>query len=249
MLDSFKRTEDLSERKMLHCAKCKRRTIHNLEAQFVGTWDDGYNNYGGGERYSIRRCGGCDAVCYETVSWDSYDIDHDENDQPYHPETAVQYPAPVSAHFNFNTESTPRVLDDILDEMLYALAGSKMVLASIGLRLAIEFIVNDAKCAGKTLFQKINDLHTQELIDSDQKDLLHSLRKRGNDGAHEAKGMNAKELVAGMNIIEGLLEKLYNGPARHAATIKKAKQLFKVEEEKKQDAKGAAKEDGSVDMD
>ena len=246
MLDSFKRDHEATERKMLHCSACKRRTIHNLEGRCVGSWDDPYNHDGGGERYSIFRCGGCDNVSYETTSWNRYEVAYDDYDKAYHPESSVQYPAPVSAHFNFNTESTPRKLDDILDEMLYALAGSKMILASIGLRLAVEFIVNDAKCKGSTLFQKINDLHAQELIDDDQKNLLHSIRKRGNDGAHEAEGMNAKELVAGMSVVEGLLEKLYNGPARHAATIKKAKQLFKIEEEakKKEEKKG----DGGVDL-
>ncbi|MGC8064224.1 DUF4145 domain-containing protein, partial [Salmonella enterica] len=86
-------------------------------------------------------------------------------------ETAVQYPAPVSAHFNFNTESTPGRLDNILDEMLYALAGSKMTLATIGLRLAVEFIVKDKKCKGSNLAKRIDDLHAQGHVDGDQKDL------------------------------------------------------------------------------
>jgi hypothetical protein len=118
-------------------------------------------------------------------------------------------------------------LDDILDEMLYSLAGSKMTLATVGLRLAVQFIVKDKKCSGRSLDRKIDDLHAQGLIDEDQKDLLHRIRRKGNAGAHEAVGMSANELVAGMSIIEGLLEKLYNGPARHAATIKRAKQLLK----------------------
>jgi hypothetical protein len=234
MLDEFKREDEARERKRLHCGNCKRLTIHNLEARCSGSWSDPYNQEGGGQWYSIFRCGACDTVCYETVSWDSYDVDYDEDDEPYHPKSAVQYPAPVSAHFNFNTESTPAKLDTILEEMLYALAGSKMMLATVGLRLAVEFIVNDKECAGSTLSQKINDLHKQGLIDDDQKDLLHRIRKRGNAGAHEAVGMNAKELVAGMSIIEGLLEKLYNGPARHAVTIKKAKELLKDDGEKKE---------------
>jgi len=246
MLDSFERKHDTTERKMLHCSVCKRRTIHNLEGRCVSSWDDPYNHDGGGARYSIFRCGGCDNVSYETTSWDSYEQEYDEDGEPYNPEVSVQYPAPVSAHFNFNTESTPMELDTILGEMLYALAGSKMILASIGLRLAVEFIVNDAKCKGDTLFKKINDLHAQGLIDDDQKNILHSIRKRGNDGAHEAKGMNAKELVAGMSVIEGLLEKLYNGPARHEKTIKKAKQMFKVEEAKKKEEK---RDDSSVNLD
>lgn len=158
--------------------------------------------------------------------WDTYDFDYDDQRQIYHPETAVQYPAPVSAHFNFNTQSTPSRLDDILDEMLYALAGSKMTLATIGLRLAVEFIAKDKKCKGKNLAQRIDDLHAQGHVDADQKELLHLIRDKGNEGAHEAVGMTAAELLAGMGIIEGLLEKLYNGPARHEATIKRAKLLL-----------------------
>lgn len=235
MLDSFKVEEKPKERKRLHCVACKRLTIHNLAARCIGTWDNPYEHDGGGERYSIFRCGACDAVCYETTSWDQYFVQHDDQDEPYHPETSVQYPAPVSAHFNFNTESTPKVLDTILGEMLYALAGSKMILATVGLRLAVEFIVNDRKCAGTTLVKKIDDLRKQELIDDDQKDLLHRIRLKGNAGAHSAVGMKAAELIAGMAIIEGLLEKLYNGPERHAKTIKKAKQLLKDDAEEKDD--------------
>jgi hypothetical protein len=193
----------------------------------VGRWSEDHGHVSGGEKYSIFRCGACDTVCYETVSWDTEDLGYDEDGDPYAVESATQYPAPVSAHFNFNTESTPAQLDVILGEMLYALAGSKMIIATIGLRLAVEYIVNDKKCQGSTLAAKINDLFVKGLVDEDQKDLLHRIRKRGNAGAHAATGMNVKELIAGMSIIEGLLEKLYNGPARHEATIKKAKLIIK----------------------
>jgi hypothetical protein len=227
MLDSFKKLDEVNERKRLHCVSCKRLTIHGLEARCSGTWSesDGYIN--GGETYSIFRCGACDNVCYETVGWDSETFDHDDEGNIVAIETSRQYPAPVSAHFSFNTESIPPKLSLILDEMLYSLAGTKMVLATIGLRLAVEFIVKDNKCAGRTLDKKIDDLKLKGLIDDDQRDLLHRIRKRGNAGAHDALGMNARELVAGMSIIEGLLEKLYNGPARHEYTINKAKQMLK----------------------
>lgn len=227
MMNEFKREDKAQERKRLHCGQCKRVTIHSLEARCSGHWNDPETREGGGEQYSIFRCGACDAVCYETVSTYTYDLEYDENGEPYHPQHAVQYPAPVSAHFSFNTESIPQQLESILDEMLYSLAGSKMVLATIGLRLAVEFIVNDTKCAGSNLAKKIDDLRKKDHIDDDQKELLHSIRKLGNAGAHEAKGTNPRELIAGMSIIEGLLEKLYNGPARHKATIKRAKMLLK----------------------
>lgn len=232
MLDEFEREADVSQRKQLHCADCRRLTIHNLEARCTGKWDDADQQVNGGVSYSIFRCGACDSVCFESANWCSEDFDFDESGNMVLADNATQYPAPVSAHFNFNTESTPAKLDTILDEMLFALAGSKMTLATVGLRLAVEFIVNDKKCSGNTLIQKIDDLFTQSFIDDDQRDLLHRIRKKGNIGAHQAIGMSAKELIAGMSIIEGLLEKLYNGPARHAATIKKAKQLLNDDDDK-----------------
>lgn len=236
MLSSFKKVKVKNERKTLHCVQCRRNTIHAVEARCAGSWH--YENSGsGGQTYSIYRCGACDEVCYETGSWDENDLEYGDEG----PEVAYrykQYPAPVSAHFNFNTESTPIVLDTILDEMLYALAGSKTVLATIGLRMAIEFIVKDKECKGNTLVKQINDLETQGIIDADQKDLLHKIRRRGNDSAHDAKGMNPKELVAAMSIVEGLLEKLYNGPARHEATIRKAKRLLRDKDDESSEENG-----------
>lgn len=227
MMDEFKRDDQASERKRLHCAQCERQTIHNLEARCTGTSSDPDYPISAGATYSIFRCGACDEVSYETVTWNSEDVDYDGDGNPYVVEHAIQYPVPISVHFSFNTESIPDQLKSILHEMLYALAGAKMVLATIGLRLAVEFIVNDTKCAGRSLKTKIDDLRTKDHIDDDQKDLLHRIRDLGNAGAHDAKGMDTNELVAGMSIVEGLLEKLYNGPARHKATIKRAKLLLR----------------------
>ena len=226
MLTTFEPIENLNERKKLHCVSCRRKTTHRVEVKYRGYWHDSDHNMDGGETYAILRCGACDNVCYETMQWDSETYYHDENGDIQSLETFVQYPAPVSEHFSFNTESIPHKLTVILNEMLYSLAGSKMRLATTGLRMAVEFIVRDNKCAGRTLVQKIDDLRAKGLIDDDQKDMLHQIRKRGNAGAHEARGMSASELVAGMSIVEGLLEKLYNGPARHQATIKRAKMLL-----------------------
>lgn len=232
MLDTFTKGFEDCERKMLHCADCKRATIHNLEARCTGRWSTEDGQIDGGSNYSIFRCGACDTVCYESSFWDSEDIDHDVEGNAIVNVSYRQYPAPVSAHFNFNTESTPARLDNLLDEMLYAFAGSMMTLATVGLRLVVEFIVKDKGCAGHTLDKKIEDLHCQGLVDEDQKNILHSIRRKGNAGAHEAVGMSSNELIAGMSIIEGLLEKLYNGPARHEVTIKRAKQLLGNEEDR-----------------
>jgi hypothetical protein len=220
MFDSFERDANLKERKQIHCTDCKRKTIHLAEFRCIGKWSDDEVEMNGWESASVFRCGACDAFCFELEFYHSEMYDSSEAE-------VRQYPAPASAHFTFNTESVPRGLQAILDEMLYSLAGSKNILATIGLRLAIEFIVNDKNCKGGNLKQKLDDLHLQGHVDQDQLEMLHRIREKGNDGAHEARGMNTAQLVAGMSIVEGLLEKLYNGPARHELTMRRAKLLLK----------------------
>jgi hypothetical protein len=229
LFDIFKTKTDLSARKMLHCASCKRKTIHSLEAQCEGIWSD--DMAGGGSRFSTYRCGACDTVCYETSSWDNNDYEHDDNGDIYVPEYSVQYPPPTSASFAFNTDYTPAGLDALISEMMYAFAGSKLILATVGLRMVIEFIVNDAKCPGKNLAAKIDALHDQGHIDERQKTLLHKIRQRGNAGAHESSPMGTSELVAGMGVVELLLEKIYNGPGRHKTLMQRAESAFKDDTE------------------
>lgn len=144
--------------------------------------------------------------------------------------TEVQYPPPSSADFSFDTQYTPDELDELIDEMIYALTGNKMKLATVALRMVVEFIVKDKDCLGRNLKMKIDDLFSKNFIDQTQLDLLHKIREKGNAGAHERKSMNRTEMIAGIAIVNLLLEKLYNGPSRQADIIKKANKAFKISE-------------------
>jgi hypothetical protein len=225
VFDNFERVAEAKGRKYLHCNVCKRRTIHSLEARCKGSWTE--EPVSGGAEYSIYRCGACDTVCYETSSWDSESYDHDEDGELYCPTYEIQWPPPSSAKFTFNTEYTPSQLDELIDEMMYAFAGAKLNLATVGLRMVIEFIVKDKACPGSNLLKKIDALHADGHIDERQKELLHKIRKRGNAGAHDASPMNSNELVAGMGVVELLLEKFYNGPGRHSLLLKRAEAVLR----------------------
>lgn len=225
MFSKFERKTDVNGRKRLHCNVCRRNTIHTLEAECIGRWDD--EDHGGGQEFCVYRCGACDVVCYETASWRNDEYDHDEDGELYVIKTYIQFPPPSSESFAFDTEYAPEGLENLIEEMMYAFAGVKLVLATIGIRLVIEFIVNDKKCAGSNLANKIDDLHAQGHIDEDQKKLLHKIRQRGNAGAHAASPMSKKELVAGMGVVQLLLERLYNGPGRHERLMAQAQRAFK----------------------
>lgn len=232
MFDTFVRKEDLNERKKLQCNDCRRATIHTLEARCVGESEENVGHgdriYGGME-FSLYRCGACDAVCFERSAWFSEDWDHDGEGNMFLPRREVQYPPPSSADFAFDTEYTPSDLNELIDEMIYALTGNKMKLATVALRMVVEFIVTDKGCTGSNLAEKIADLHAKQYVDKEQLDLLHTIRKKGNAGAHERIAMNRNEMVAGVSIINLLLDKLYNGPMRQQNVISKANQAFAVE--------------------
>lgn len=226
VFDTFERVTDLTERRRLHCNECERSTIHTLEAQCRGRWsaDDGYIS-GGGE-FSTFRCGACDAVCYETSAWNSEHYYHDDEGN-IHPDVEyIQYPTPVSRDFSFNKEYTPRKLNALLDDTLHAFGGESHILATIGLRMVIEFIVKDASCTGRTLEKKIDDLLVKGVVDTDQHGLLQKIRKKGNASAHEAAPMSQPQLIAGMHVVGLLLERLYNGPGRHSNTVERAKKAL-----------------------
>lgn len=231
MFNTFERVTDLDKRKELQCDRCRRLTIHTLEAQCIGK---NHESIGGGHEvwgevnFSLYRCGACDAVCFEKSSVFSEDWDHDDQGNIVMNQTDVQYPPPSSADLAFDTDYTPGDLNELIDEMIYALTGTKLKLATVALRMVIEFIVTDKECGGRNLFEKIEDLHLKGLVDASQLALLHTIREKGNAGAHERIAMNRNEMVAGISIINLLLDKLYNGPARQADVMKKAAQAFKA---------------------
>lgn len=227
VFDTFERNIDLDRRKQLQCNDCGRQTIHTLEAGCVGRWDDEHNSIYGYTNFSLYRCGACDEVCFEKAEYFSEQYDQDPEGNTYLVPDEVQYPPPSSADFTFDTDFTPTGLNELIEEMLYALAGSKLKLATVALRMVIEFIVNHRKCAGRTLEEKIDDLLAKGYVDEEQVNLLHKIRKKGNAGAHKLVAMTRNEMVAGISIINLLLEKLYNRPAREADVIEKANRAFK----------------------
>ncbi len=228
MFDSFKRNEELASRRKLQCNECRRQTIHTLEAQCVGKWEEDRHGLYGGTEFFLYRCGACDEVCFEKSSWFSEEYEHDEDGNMDLVRDEIQFPPPSSADFAFDTDFTPSEVNELIDEMLYALAGSKLKLATVALRMVVEFIVTDTKCAGRNLQKKIDDLYAKGHVDATQVDLLQKIRAKGNAGAHQRIAMNRNEMVAAISIINLLLERLYNGPARQDDVIKKANQAFKV---------------------
>lgn len=222
MLTKFERVSDLGERKRLHCNECGRTTIHALEAQTKGRWDDANDDFSTGREDSIYRCGACDEICFQSSVWSSEWLEHDENGDLYMPFEVKQYPVATNKDFTFDFEHTPHRLDELITELLSAYGSALMISTTIMLRLVIEFIANDIKCVGRTLKAKIDNMQQNLIIDADQARLFQKIREHGNAGAHGAIAMSNKQVLAAMSVISLLIEKHYNAPGRQNAIMKRA---------------------------
>lgn len=225
MFDEFKKADDLRRRR-LFCNKCGIRTIHKPRSGWEGTWSDYDNQLNGGQTFAVYQCGGCDDVCYLTSAWDSEDISWDENDEMVPAMRETQYPPPLEKGFSFDKEHTPHELDNILDELVSGYLQGNNISSTILTRVVIEYLVKDAKCTGKNLEKKIDNLLAKGLVESDQHELLQEIRKKGNKGAHESIALNASALKSGFEIISLLIDQLYNRPGRANEAVKRARRHF-----------------------
>lgn len=225
MFDKFEKSKD-PKRRRLFCNECGIRTIHSPIASRTGSWSHPVEPINGGTTFVMYQCGGCDTVCYLTMSWDSESFDVDFDGEMYAVETEKQYPPPLEKGFTFDKAHTPGELDSLLDELVSGFLQANYVSATLLTRVVIEYLVKDAKCAGRNLEKKISDLKTLGLVDQDQHDLLQEIRKHGNKGAHEAIALDSDALRSGFEIISLIVDQLYNRPGRAAAAVKRAKRHF-----------------------
>jgi len=168
--------------------------------------------YEDGERYhpgeittSIWSCAGCDE---ETFEYKYRAVDEDEFDPQYFP--------PRLEHLAQGDEVRPKVfqhlnpdLKRLYVEVVACLNTNCLVLCTMGLRALIEEICRDKQITGNNLYAKIEGLITflpsRNLIDA-----LHAFRWAGNYAAHENDPLSREEARLATEVIEDLLNFLYD---------------------------------------
>ena len=91
--------------------------------------------------------------------------------------------------------------------MIRAFNSGLYVLTAVGLRALIEGICADKNVSGANLNQKINNLTS--LLPPNIVDSLHSFRFMGNKTAHELNAPDKEDLRLAIEVIEDLLNFLY----------------------------------------
>lgn len=198
-----------------HCPECGSERA-DVVAQHKEEFD--YGEVSGATFYSVLECRGCGHCYFKTLSWNSEDIDHEQNpvtgewDTIAHeritfwPPTAKRRPPEWADDIGFED----RVLGSLFDDVYTALSNNLGVLAAIGMRTvfdrASELLGIDP---GKPFKQKLDDLKAGDHITDKEVAVLAALIDAGSAAAHRGWQPKPKQLDGMMTILEAFLHRAF----------------------------------------
>ena len=234
------------------CASCKTDTNH-IVAQSIDTSDSQTTNYGPddsdsidwSDRYQIIQCLGCDTFSFRHKNWFS------ENQQYYGPNdfddgtTILLYPQRSKNILNAKDfYNAPKNLRAIYREVVNCFNSDSPLMCATGLRATIEGLcaehsvtdgpIDVTKNDGSVVVQrrenlegKIAGLCEKGILTKKSANILHEHRYLGNNAVHELSRPAETDLRLAIEIIEHVLDSLYEIPEKadvlRANRSKKAK--------------------------
>jgi hypothetical protein len=156
-------------------------------------------------RYSLWSCAGCDEA---TLQWQTASEDNDEEWE----DPAGEGYFPPRQRDSIEPKVFKNIkpgLNQLYNELTICLNQDCPLLSTIGLRAVIEGICADKGIIEGNLEQKINGLHkflpSLNLIEA-----LHTFRITGNAAAHRLEALTRDEARAAFDVIEAILNFLYD---------------------------------------
>lgn len=218
----------------IHCIECKRSTRHLVsvsldktgsESNDVEEWSVDWS-----DRYQVIECQGCETVSFRHQSWfsEAQDFDDDGTTERVYP---LRNKDAISASPYHNVPSNLR---RIYKELIECFNNDSPTLCAAGLRAIVEGICAQqgivdgpvempAKGGGTqvvrrdTLEGRIAGLQEKGLLTQSSAQTLHEHRYLGNSAVHELARPSTDELKLAIEIVEHVLEHLYELPEKAAA--------------------------------
>lgn len=195
--------EETQKKTKLFCIRCNRITNHFLKGMFTSREEDTspeMQGYWEQETAELYMCAGCEAPKM-VVFWE------DATDA----QAWTTYPARANSWVRVEKtfHKLPIMLRAVYAETLAAYNNDLHLLATVGLRTLLEGVCVDLKAEGKTLGNKIDALGAHFGSKNITKH-LHGYRFSGNAAAHELEPMNRRELNTAIDVMEDLLNYLYD---------------------------------------
>jgi len=207
------------------CSECNRETWHLVLQSFYDYWqsDDHPEHFvDGGTDYQIIECQGCRTISFRSEGWFS------EEDG-----TSIQLFPKRSSDTLTKKDfyEIPRQLRRIYYEVIESFNNDLLISCAAGLRAIIEGICSEKKIKngeveftdGKGITKidrksnlqgKIAGLAEKNILTKSNADILHEHRFLGNEALHELSQPSVTELRLAIEIIEHLLENIYELPSK-----------------------------------
>ena len=213
------------------CLECNRETNHKVLLSINNYFksDDNHQCYvDGATEYQIIRCQGCLNISFRSESWFSED---------YGPEAGYNKRIILYPKRSINTltcrdfYNVPPNIHGIYQEIIDSFNNKLCILCAAGLRALIEGICADKNVksgevpkvteSGKIEFKKkkniegkIYGLSDRGILTKSDATILHEHRYLGNKALHELTKPSNDNLQIAIEIIEHVLEAIYEFPAK-----------------------------------
>ena len=219
------------------CPECKRETRHIVMQSVDQTGQEEISNdfwIDWEAKYQIIQCQGCMTISFRMETSNSEDFN------PYtgEPDVTIRlYPKRTKSTLSIKEFlNVPSNLKRIYREIIDCYNNEIFTMCAAGLRAIIEGICAEEDIASgpievekdgtkkvvrkKNLEGKIAGLREKGILTQKHCDILHQHRYLGNEALHELVQPSQEELQLAINIIEHILESIYEIPQK-AAEIKK----------------------------
>lgn len=202
-----------------YCENCQTPTNQEVLKEIISTSHDEESNWWEENKYQIIKCRGCDTITFRMLYDDTALQQYEEGDasrQELFPKRHIHSRIAKKYH------SVSGKLIKVYNETIEAFNSNLRLLSSIGVRAILEGICMDKQVTegtytnlkgkvvtSKDLMGKIHGLAEKGYLTTTQAEFLHELRFLGNAAVHELAIPEIHELRMAIDIIEHVLENLY----------------------------------------
>jgi len=226
---SVKFTENGTKGKLLKviCQKCKIETNHlvltSIEENGFEEPDDEYS-FDWHSTHQIIKCMGCNNVSFRIESTNSEMNPDEKPEEIFYPEISKD------TIFIKDFSDLPNDINRMYHETIDCYNNNILTLCGAGIRSLVEAICSEKKIISgnveekdsngntirikrkRNLEGKINGLFENGILTKENATILHEHRSLGNETLHEMSVPNKESLKIAINIIEGILEFIYEIP-------------------------------------
>lgn len=204
-------TEEIKPQKILkvQCTTCKIDTNHRIE--WEQTFHDENDDIWVDTTYQLLLCQGCDTATLKSrtiCSEDMYQVGENEYDFEekiiYYPKRSNRMISPI-----LNSYHAPPKVRKIYLETVDAYNNEQQILCAIGIRAIIEAICLEENIVESDLKKQIEGLINNGIVTKKLGEGLQENRLLGNESAHELASFRDYELLAGINLMEAVIENHY----------------------------------------